>query len=378
MRFHSCSSSSSSSSSASTSSSGSSSGLGASVTIGVDQPLSGSIAGYGQPEEKGAEYAAYVANQQKMLGSTQVKLNINDDAGTNSQAVVNVSKLVASNAVAVFGSISQGLATVPITAKAGMLNVVTQNEELLLNSSNTNTYNLTPPGVNSFPPYAKYLQSQGVKTASLVVDPAFTDQIPLAAAATKDFAAVGITIKSTVQASDAAASFTPQASKLASQNPGAIVFIASGVTPIMLGELRNDGWKGIALAYNAPASVFASGGAAMNGLIQATYFTPLSTTPAVQTFTSGYTKWGGSAPTNYTADAYDSIMSIIQAIKAANSTSRSAILAAYANMAKQGFSGVEGQFTFNTPQYQNRRAELPVILIEFGSNAQPAKILPTS
>jgi ABC-type branched-subunit amino acid transport system substrate-binding protein len=144
------------------------------ISIGVDQTLSGPIAFVGTPELDGAKYAVKVINQKHMLGQhVTLKLDVHDDQGTTQQGAINANAIVSSKDVAMFGPIlSQvGIATTAITAKAKMLNVLTESSAVVLNGKNPNVYNLTSDGSLSFTALAKYAQSQGVTSIAFVYDP---------------------------------------------------------------------------------------------------------------------------------------------------------------------------------------------------------------
>ena len=355
-----------------------SSGLGKDVTIGVDEPISGSAAAFGGGTADGARYAAYVANQQKLLGDTEVKLDVRDDQNTNQQAIVNVTALASGPSVAIFGPIvsNTAKAVTAVTAQKKILSVLSQADGVTLDGTNTNVYNLTPPGASAFQAIAKYLSSQGVKTLAFICDPVAANQPPLMDAATKILADQGITVTERVPVDTKQTLFTATTSKLAASGVDAIDSLTTQVTAIQLRELRDAGYRGKVVTYNGPSTLFAPAGSAAEGLIQAVYFTPLSTDPAIKTFVDGYTKWSnGKAPTSYTAEGYDAVMSIVAAVKAANSTDRAAVLTAYQNLAKQGFSGLQGKYTFDVTNAQNRRPTLAGVLIVYGPDGQPAQAI---
>lgn len=366
------------SSSSHASSSGSTKGA-QTIEIGVNQPLSGVGAAYGEAEVAGARYAAEVANRDHVLGpNVTIKLDVRDDQYTQQQAVINANAMLASHDVAVFGPIETASAQAT-AAQLGkkILNVLTEADGVPLNASDPDVYNLTPTGDSTFAGLAKYLKSKGATTLAFVHDPSSANEAPLMKEVTPILAASGIRVSDEVAVDLTQTQFAASMSKLAQEDPSVIYLLANGQAPVMLRELRGDGYKGIVAAYSAPPSVFAPAGSAANGLVQPVFFTPLKPVNAeASQFVTGFTAANHSAPTNYSAEAYDAIMFTIAAVKGASSDNRSAITASAGRVAAAGFTGVEGHYTFNNTAYAKRRADLPSQILIYGANGQPASVAP--
>jgi branched-chain amino acid transport system substrate-binding protein len=364
---------------ASSSSGGGSSGLpsGTTVTIGIDQPISGAIAAYGGAEANGAKYAATVVNSQHLLGpGVTLKLDIKDDGDSEGQAVVNANSILASDDVAMFGPIltASANATTALTGSK-MLTVLTQADAVKLDSSDPDVYNMTPTGVSTFNGLGAYLKSKGVKTLAFVYDPNQANQPPLMAAAKPVLSADGIQVVKELSVDSKQTQFTPSMNQLANEKPDAVDILVTSVTAVMLRELQADGYKGVLATYSGPASLFAPAGSAANGLVQPVFFTTLKPINSqADAFLSGYKSAYGQAPSSYNSESYDAIMFIVQAIKMAGSTSRSAVATAAMQLSQQGFTGVDGDYTFNSPDYANRRANLSSQLLLYGANGQPASV----
>lgn len=347
------------------------------ISIGLDQTLSGPIAFVGTPELDGAKYAVKVINETHMLGRhVTLKLNVYDDQATTQQGAINANAIVSSKDVAMFGPIlSQvGIATTAITAKAKMLNVLTESSAVVLNSSNPNVYNLTSNGALSFTALAEYCQSQGVTSIAFVYDPIEANQPGLITEATPIFAKYGVT-KVTSYSVDSTnnSTFVPTATAIISSGAQAVDFIQPDVGPALLKELKQGGFTGVTMSYTVPPALFASAGAAANGMVMPVSFTPLSVkTPVEAAFIKGYDATFKTTANANSAEAYDSILFIATAIKNAKSVTRAAIDKAASALVKSraGFTGVEGHFKFT-----NREGNLPTILTIFGRLATPVAVV---
>ena len=351
---------------------------GTTITIGVDEPISGVAALFGGAEEDGAKYAAQVVNSQHLLGSgVTLKLDVKDDQYTAAQSVINTNAIIASGDAAMFGPIgsADANATTALIGKK-MLNVLTNADTTPLNSSDPDVYEITPPGSSTLSELGAYFQSKGVKTVAFISDSSAVNQPPLIAAAKSDWSADGIQVTGQTPVDISQTQFSATVNKVVAGHPDAIDILASPVAATIARELNAAGYKGVVATYNAPDVAIAPAGAAANGLVQPVFFSTLKTVNSEeQAFISGYQAANKTPPNSYNSEAYDSVMFIVQAIKAANSTNRAKIVAAAAALAKKGFTGVQGQYSFTDPAYDQRRASLPAMILVYGATGHPASVV---
>jgi branched-chain amino acid transport system substrate-binding protein len=154
----------------STSSGGSSSGGGGdlasctgSVTVATDLPVSGSDASDGKPTENGAKLAVTQATQNKLLGGCTIKLVNKDDSSVAlgkhdpQQGAQNITELAGDSSVlGVIGPFNSNvaLAELPITNKANLVQISPSNTNpgLTIAGSNPdiNTTSLKPTGNTTY------------------------------------------------------------------------------------------------------------------------------------------------------------------------------------------------------------------------------------
>jgi branched-chain amino acid transport system substrate-binding protein len=224
---------------------------------------------------------------------------------------------------------------------------------------------------------AKVLESKNVKKLTFVFDPTNANQPPLMDAVTPIFASHGIQVADRVSVDQKQPQFTSTMNQIASSKVDAVYLLTSGASPIMLRELADAQYTGVKVVFTAPESVVSPAGAAADGVLQSVYFTPLK--PANDQGKAFIDGWaaahGGANASSYNAEGYDSIMFVVEAIKRAGSTDRVAIAKAAADVAAAGMTGVQGTYTFDTPDFHDRRAVLGGVVVVYGNDGKQASVV---
>jgi branched-chain amino acid transport system substrate-binding protein len=354
------------------------SGLPSSVTIPVLQSLSGEFATFGKADAEGAQFAAYVANRNHLLGSTTIKVALYDDASTSQQAVVNMGKIAASTAPAVYGPLIDPFcsATSPITKKYNILQVVSSCDATPISPAETNFFNITPPDPSTLAILGEYLKAKKITNLTFVEDPTFPNEVDLVVAAKTIMRRYGITLNPVVKIDQTQTQFLATASQVAQSKPGAVDVLPEPAVPIFTRELRNAGYDGALAAFKLSPNGAQAAGSAADGLVTAVTFSALERTARVKNFVSEYKAWShGTLPGSYTAEGYDAMTFILLAIKKAASTSRAQVIAGAADVARAGFVGVEGHYNFDNSEFSNHRANVAPVLVEYGPQGLAYKVL---
>jgi branched-chain amino acid transport system substrate-binding protein len=102
-------------------------------------------------------------------------------------------------------------------------------------------------------------------------------------------------------------------------------------------------------------------GSAANGIVYFTDYTAGLPGAVNKTFTSLYAKmYGGGLPSDYAAEGYDAVWVAARALKLADSTDRTKVLAALQSVAATGFEGAAGDITF-----KDRIEQGPFLLVKW-------------
>ena len=114
-----------------------------------------------------------------------------------------------------------------------------------------------------------------------------------------------------------------------------------------------------------PASAPAGGDA--TGFVRPTHFTAEQEGESSQAFVEAYRDTYGEDPSNYAAEAYDAVRFIARGLAQADSVDRGALQEGLAAVAEEGFSGAQGDITFD-----GNDAHVPGVLVQWdGSREVP-------
>ncbi|MDR0589213.1 MAG: ABC transporter substrate-binding protein [Spirochaetaceae bacterium] len=319
------------------------------VTIGAVFPLSGSVAFYGTESRNGALLAIDEINAAGGLLGKKLALIAEDDEGNAEKSVNAFTKLTTRDKVSfVLGSSTSG-------ATMSMTSLAQQSKVILISPSATNT-EVTKAGDYIFracfiDPFQGVVGADfaydtlGSRRAAILYDAGADYNTGLAEAFRNQFKAVGGQVVADEAYQSGDVDFNAQVTRIRAANPD-IVYLpnyyndvalqakqlrAQGVTCALLG---GDGWDG--LIDNA-------GDEALNGYWSAG-FAADTTDPKGQAFVKAYEAKFNSTASQFAALGYDTMMLVIDGIKAAGSFDTAAVKTA---MAKINGPYVTGSIRFD-------------------------------
>jgi branched-chain amino acid transport system substrate-binding protein len=255
------------------------------------------------------------------------------------------------------------LAVAPIVQRGGLPTIFTQSVAAGVNAG-AYTYNVTPsPSTYIDRTLGAYLKAKGASSVAFIYD---TDN-PSAVSVSQtliDFCTQnGIKTTSAGDVTSTTTDFTETATKIASAKPTAVFLLLLGSQNVtVIRQLRADGFTGqITGEIGLSGGVLTPLGSSANGIVYSSDYSAAAPGSVNKTFTSLYAKmYGAGQPSNYAADGYNAVWFAARALKAANSTDRSKVLAALQSVARTGFASPAGTITFT-----DRLAQEPGVLVEW-------------
>jgi branched-chain amino acid transport system substrate-binding protein len=341
---------------ATTGSAGAASKKAVTYNIGILQPLTGALGIYGVPAKNGAVVAVKYVNQKHLLGAgATLKLTSVDDQSTPATAISNYQNLASSNALGIIccdvSTIGTPLKPVAIQAKVptiidgasapGLAQPPYVYRTIFDPSQPGSLYDETIDGAAKFwkPKTAIVVYSSDSSAYAGPVEQVWVNELQ------KD----GIQVTSQIATLTTDTNFSGVATQIESAKPDLVVAnTLSNATANLIRSLRQFGYNGhIVSSYGVDSpSVFSIGGTAMAGVTWAATFSPLSTRPESKLFTGLFEKDDGSIPTLYTAEGWNSVMFLVQGIKAAaakGKVTRATLATALSQI--KSFNSTNGNYT---------------------------------
>ena len=330
-------------------------GLSEEIPVGLVLPVTGRLASFGLPIQRGFDLALEEVNSSQ-LGDVRFKFIIEDDQSTIEGAIAAYNKLIHQDAAPViFGPTTSGQAEAAFP--------IAQQNEVVAFSSSSNASGLSalgnflfraglttdvllPDGVRKT--HAK-LGYQRVAIIYDEVDPYSIDSYEkFRDTLTKIGVEIPITetFQSTEISQNDKPNFSAQLTRIKEANPEAI-FIAAQL-PEQTEILIQGRQLGIPTAVSFITSLIndvENAGAAAEGAISFAGWISTADTPGNQAFVQKYRATYGSEPNAWTAQSYASVYILVAAIAEAQSTDPTAIRDALANT--KDFDTVLGAFSFN-------------------------------
>ena len=324
-------------------------GLSDEIPIGLVYPVTGRLAAFALPIQRGFELALEEVNNSQ-LGDVQFKFITEDDQSTVEGAVEAYNKLIHQAGVPViFGPTTSGQAEAAFP--------IAQQNEVVAFSSSSNASGLSalgnflfraglttdillPSGVRAT--HAKL----GYQEVAIIYDEIDSYSIDSYEKFRDTLTEIGveILITETFQSNDI--DFSAQLARIKEANPEAI-FIAAQL-PEQTAILIQGRQLGIPTAVSFITSLIndvENAGAAAEGAISFAGWISTADTPGNQAFVQKYRATYGSKPNAWTAQSYASVYILVAAIAEAQSTDPTAIREALANT--KDFDTVLEAFSFN-------------------------------
>ena len=325
-------------------------GLSGEISIGLVYPVTGRLATFALPIQRGFELALEKVNSSQ-LGDVRFKFIIEDDQSTVEGAVEAYNKLIHQTDVPViFGPTTSGQAEAafPIAQENGVVAFSSSSNASGLSAlgdfifrAGLTTDVLLPAGVRATHAELGY---QGVAIIYDEVDPYSIDSHEKFRETLTEID-VEILITETFQSNDT--DFSAQLARIKETNPEAI-FIAAQ-QPELIGIQVQGRQLGISTEVPYITSLISdveNAGDAAEGAISFAGWISTADTPGNQAFVQKYRATYGSEPNTWTAQSYAAVYILAAAIAETQSTDPTAIREALANT--KNFDTVLGAFSFNT------------------------------
>ena len=314
--------------------------------------LTGPVAYAAVGASKGARLAIDEINSSGFLGKG-VKLTFeeHDTGGEIDRAVSQTTQAMGNSEVdAILGPVSgQAAAAVApsvnqrkvptVFVQAGSKGVVTGDY----------TFRITPPMATYYDVAMDWLQAQGLTDISVIYNGTYPTFAELGSKVVPKLAKKrGITIGQSIQVQSTTQNFTSQAQEITSAKPDAVVMLLTAPQSVtFMSQLRQAGYdrQVVATSVQAAGNVSEAGKAA-DGLVYPVTFSTAMTQKASQEFTQAFQKKYGEVPDGYAAEGYDAVWWTARAIKASGDYSREGIRNGLGQVAKEGFTGAQGELSF--------------------------------
>lgn len=307
------------------------------IKLGAIYPGTGAVAVYGNAVKNGIDLAIKKYNAEGGVLGKNIEVIAYDNKGDNSETVNAYNKLVASDKVSgILGAVisTNSLAIAPLATKDGipMITATSTAWDVTLSGENVFRSCYTDPYQGGIA--AKFAaEDLKAKTAAVMYDPANDYGVGLADAFKKEFEANGGKVVSYEGFNAADKDYKSVLTNIKGENPE-VLFVPDyyntvalvgkqaqevGITATLIG---GDGWDGV-LGVDKTA---------LEGGYFANHYSTSDEDPLIQDFITSYKEeYDGEMPNAFAALGYDSAVTMIEAIKAADSTESAKVIEALKN-----------------------------------------------
>ncbi|WP_213309328.1 branched-chain amino acid ABC transporter substrate-binding protein [Paraburkholderia sacchari] len=324
------------------------------VKIGHVAPLTGQIAHLGKDNENGAQLAIEEINRKGLvIGGQKITLVLDtqDDAADPRTATQVAQKLVDDHVVAVVGHLNSGT-SIPaskIYSDAGIVQISPSSTNPVLTQQGfKTTYRLVATDAQQGPALANYAVKNMKMKSVAIVDDATAYGQGLANEFEKSAKALGMTVVSHDATNDKAVDFRAILTKIKGENPDAIMYGGMDATggPFAK-QARQLGMRAKVLAGDGLCTENLSdlAGTATDNVICSQAGLALEKMTAGKEFQQKYEARFHQPILIYAPFTYDAVYIIVDAMKRANSTDPSKILA---EMPSTDYTGMLGETTFDS------------------------------
>ncbi len=338
------------------------------IKIGFLGAKTGNVAIYGLNTIKGLEMAKDELNKNGGILGQQVELVEDDDAGAKDQAINITNKQITQDkVVAIVGDPTTG-----ITRVAGQ---IANSKNTVIISAGSTGPNVVEIGPYVFrdtlldsvaaPATMKYvIQEKGWKNVALITSKNNDYSVGLSKIFTDAIKANGGSIVKEEFIQDGDTDFSGQVTQIKAAKPDVIVF--SGYyteAALIMKKVREVGMKDITMVGGDGLQgddLMKIGKDSVEGVISYAGFSPEQPTPTTAKFIDAYkAKYNGELPDLFSAQGYDALMLLANAMKQANSTDPTKFKDTLAQT--KNYDGVSGTITF---QANHEPLKSPVYLLQ--------------
>ncbi|HVF11377.1 MAG TPA: ABC transporter substrate-binding protein, partial [Abditibacteriaceae bacterium] len=325
---------------------------GSDILLGEYGSLTGTTATFGTSTRDGIKLAVEEANKAGGVLGKQIRIQLENNAGSPEQATTVVKKLIKQdNVLAVLGEVasSRSLAAAPVCQAAGVPMIsptstnprVTQIGDYIFRTCFIDPFQGT---VNAR--FARHHSK--AKTAAVLTDVKNDYSVGLSEFFITEFKKLGGEIVAEESYKEGDTDFRAQLSNIKARKPD-IIFIPGYYTEVgsIAKQARDLGLRQPLLGgdgWDSP-KLTEIGGEAVQDCYFSTHYAPQSKDPRVVKFVADYKKRFNEVPNALAAVAYDAARIMFDAIKRAGSTDRAKIRDAIA--ATKKFPGVTGSITID-------------------------------
>lgn len=335
------------------------------IKVGFMGALTGDVACYGLPGLKGLELAVEELNAQGGILGKKVEIVKEDNRGDKTEAANITKKYISKDKVsAIIGDPCTGITKVAAR--------IAQDNQMVLISAGAAGEGAIDAGDYCFrntlldalacPSVAGYLIDKGYKNFALVTAINDDYSVGLSDYYRAAFKKLGgnIVIDESIQRGDT--NFAAQVTKMKPKNPDIIIFTGYyQEAALFMKEVRKQGMTQVFVGGDGclGEDLYKLGGSAVEGSIVYCGFSPEQSSPESKDFLEAYSKkFNGEMADMFSAQYYDAMMIVAQAMERANSTDPKVYKA---EMAKTvDFPGVSGRTTF---QANREPIKNPVFLL---------------
>jgi len=336
------------------------------IKIGVLQPLSGNVAYWGSNALMGAQMAADEINDAGGINGKQIEIVKMDTAGDKAQAMAGIKKLTGQGVAAIIGPVTSGetFAVGPIANESQVVFISPGATADKIGDIGPFVFRNTLNDSVGAPLTVGYvIEKYGFKKVALL----FSNNNDYSVGLKQIWADAlgktsGVQILGEVSYSDGDTDFSAQVTSLKNLAPDAVFF--SGVAAEGGLILRQARQLGLNIPFVSGDGVldetlFKLAGDAANGVILYTGYSPENPADYAQKFLADFKAQYEKEPQINSAQAYDAMKIIAEAIKQAGPEDKDGIRQAITEI--KDFPGVSGVTTFND---QDGNAVKPAFLLE--------------
>ena len=323
-------------------------GLNGEIPIGMVYPITGRLATFALPIQRGFELALEEVNSSQ-LGDVKFKFIIEDDQSTIEGAVEAYNKLIQAGVPVIFGPTTSGQAAAAFP--------IAQQNEIVAFSSSSNASGLSALGDFIFraglttdillPAGVRVTHERlGYQQVALIYDEIDSYSIDSYEKFRDTLIESGVEILITETFQSGDTDFAPQLARIKEANPD-VIFIAAQ-QPELIGIQVQGRQPEISAEVPFITSLISdveNAGAAAEGSISFAGWISTADTPGNQAFVQKYRATYGSEPNAWTAQSYAAVHIVAAAIAEAESTDPTTIRDALANT--KNFDTILGAFSFD-------------------------------
>ncbi len=321
------------------------------IKVGVLQPLTGNVAYWGENALLGAKMAADELNAKGGIKGAPIEIISVDTAGDKAQAVNGMKKLLSDKITVVIGPVTSGetFAVGPVSNEAKVCYISPGATADGVGKIGPFVFRNTLNDSAGAPLTAKYMvEKKGVKKAALLYSNNNDYSVGLMKIWEAALNELKVQVVAKVSYSDSDTDFSAQVTKLKQSKPDAIFF--SGVAAeggLLIRQAKQQGLTCPFVSGDGLADemLFKLAGAASDGVILYTGYSPENPADYAQKFVNDFKAKHGKEPQINNAQAYDAMKILAMAIEKAGAGSPDGIRKAITETKR--FPGVSGVTTFN-------------------------------